>query len=337
MPVSLGWKAAHEQYSPEDLLEQTILAEKSGIDSVWASDHFLPWSHSGAHCGFAWVWMAAVAARTQNMAVGTGVTTPTLRYNPGIVAQAFATLGRLYPGRIRLGLGAGEPMNEVPLGYDWPPVNERLERLEEAIKVIRQLWKDDLVSFHGKYYRLRNARLYTKPKQPVPLYLAAFTPKVARLVGQYADGFYSFLGKPLDYYRNTLFPMVKKGASEAGRDFQKLESAIEMLFSYDDTDIERAMKSARFWKGTLLSVTKHGIYDPREIEENGSRVGDDAMKKAWVITTDPEAIIKRASECFHAGFKQVVLMSSSPDQLKTIEMLGREVLPHLKQEYSSKK
>jgi coenzyme F420-dependent glucose-6-phosphate dehydrogenase len=332
--VSFGWKAAPEQYSPENLLEHTILAEKAGMDSVWVSDHFLPWADTGAHCAFAWVWLASVAERTKSMIVGTGVTAPILRYHPAIVAQAFATLGRLYPGRVRLGLATGEPMNEMPLGYDWPSSKERIDRLEEAVKIIKMLWEQDWVTHQGEYYRLRNAKLYTKPKRPIPIYMAAFTPEVAGLVGKYADGYYTFLGKPVDYFRETLFPAVKKGASQAGKDFDKMGSSIEMLFSYDE-DKDKALASARFWKATLLPVfTKHAVYDPREIEENGRKVGDEAMEKTWVITTDPHDIIKRATECLRAGFKQVVFMSSSPDQHQAIGMLAKEVVPHLRQDFA---
>ena len=332
--VSFGWKAATEQYSPEDLLEHTILAEKAGIDSVWASDHFLPWADTGAHCAFAWVWLASAAEKTKNMIVGTGVTAPILRYHPAIVAQAFATLGRMYPGRVRLGLATGEPMNEMPLGYDWPSPKERIERLEEAVKIIRMLWEQEWVTHRGKYYHLREAKLYTKPKRPVPIYMAAFTREVANLVGKYADGYYTFLGKPIDFYKDTIFPAVKKGASQGGKDFNKMESAVEMLFSYDE-DKDKALASARFWKATLSPViTKNAVSDPREIEENGRKVSDETMEKSWVITTDSQDIIKRAGECFQAGFKQVVFMSSSPNQRKAIGMLGKEVVPHLRQEFA---
>src|SRR5205807_5722706 len=149
--VSFGWKAATEQYSLEDLLEHTVLAEKAGIDSVWASDHFLPWADTGAHCAFAWVWLASAAERTKNMNVGTGVTAPILRYHPAIVAQAFATLGRMYPGRVRLGLATVDPMNEMQLGYNWPSPKERIDRLDEAVKIIKMLSNEIWVTQRGKY------------------------------------------------------------------------------------------------------------------------------------------------------------------------------------------
>src|SRR5438132_12347990 len=149
--VSFGWKAATEQYSPEDLLEHTILAEQAGIDSVWASDHFLPWADTGAHCAFAWVWLASAAEKTKNMIVGTGVTAPILRYHPAIVAQAFATLGRIYPGRVRLGLAIVEPMNEMPPGHDRLIPKERIYRLEDAVLIIRMLREVDCVTHHAKY------------------------------------------------------------------------------------------------------------------------------------------------------------------------------------------
>ncbi|MFQ5998487.1 MAG: TIGR03557 family F420-dependent LLM class oxidoreductase, partial [Candidatus Bathyarchaeia archaeon] len=305
MTVSFGLKAAHEQFSPRQLLEYAVLAEKVGIHSIWASDHFHPWAHSDAHSGFAWIWMASAAEKTTNMIVGTGVTAPTFRYHPAIVAQAFGTLGHLYPGRVRLGLGTGEALNEVPLGYAWPSGKERHERLEEAIKIIRMLWDGDFVSYRGKYYTLRNAKMYTKAKHPVPLYLAAFGPKMARLAGKHADAFYSFLSQPPDYYKNTLFPAVRKSAEEAGRDFGKMNSSIEMLFSYDE-NIDKAMESVRFWGGSLLPVFfKYGISDPREIEEHGRKVGSEVMKKTWVITTTPDDIIQRAESCYDAGFKHL--------------------------------
>jgi len=281
--------------------------------------------------------MAAVAERTKNLLLGTGVTAPTLRYHPGIVAQAFATLGHLYPGRIRLGLGTGEALNEVPLGYAWPSLKERIERLEEAIQVIRLLWQGDFVTYRGRYYSLQGAKMYTKAEVQVPIYVAAFGPKMGYFAGRHADGFYSFLSQPLEYYRNTLVPAVRKGAEAAGRSFDGMGAAIEMLFSYDE-DLVRATESVRFWAGSLLPVFfKYGISDPREIEEHGRKVGVEVMKKTWVVTSNPDEVTRRAAECLDSGFKELVFMSSSPDQAKAIAMLGRHVVPYLREQYSTRK
>jgi coenzyme F420-dependent glucose-6-phosphate dehydrogenase len=337
MGVSFGFKAAHEQFSPRQLLEHCVIADKEGFNSVWASDHFHPWFHSGAQSGFAWVWMAAVAERTTNLSLGTGVTAPILRYHPALVAQAFATLGHLYPDRIRLGLGSGEALNEMPLGYSWPSLKERMERLEEALEVIRKLWSGGFVVHKGKYYTLRNAKLYTRPEKPVPIYVAGFGPKMARLAGRYADGFYSFLSQPLEVYRDTVFPALKKGADEAGRVLSQIGSSIEMLFSLDE-DLDKATESIRRWAGSLLPVFfKYGVWDPREIEEHAEKVGLEAIKKNWVITDNPDDIVRKAEQCYDAGFDEVVFMSSSPNQFKVIETLGRQVIPYLKEKYNAKR
>ena len=163
--VKIGYAAHLEQYTPRQLLEDAVRAEREGFDSIWAADHFHPWVHKNAQSGFAWVWLASAAERTRNVRLGTAVTCPILRYNPAIVAQAFATLGSMYPGRIALGLGTGEPLNEMPVGFEWPPFAERAERVEEAIKVINRLWTSERVTFNGKYYSLRKATLYTKPEK----------------------------------------------------------------------------------------------------------------------------------------------------------------------------
>lgn len=332
-----GLKAAHEQFSPRELLEHVVLAERLGFDSVWASDHFHPWTHTSAQSGFTWVWMAAAAERTSRIKVGTGVTTPTFRYHPAIVAQAFATLGHLYPGRIMLGVGTGEALNEMPLGYEWPSLKERIERLVEAVEIIRMLWKGDFVNFKGKYYRLRTAKIYTKPEKPVPIYIAASGPKMAYVAGKYGDGYYTFLSGPPEFYKNVIFPAVKRGAEEAGRDFEKMGSAVEFVFSYDE-DYDKAAEALRFWAGCLLPVFfKYGVYDPREIEEHARKVGVEAIAETWLIATNPDEIIGMAEKCLEAGFKEVVFMSSSPNQIRAIEVVGRKVLPYLRDKYGGRK
>jgi len=235
----LGYKTCHEQYQPDRLLSHAVLADKYGFETLWTSDHFHPWAHTGAAGGFAWIWMASAAERTKNMRIGTSVTAPTLRYHPAIVAQAFATLAVMYPNRIFLGLGAGEALNESPLGYAWPSPKQRVEMLEEAIIVIKKLWKDDFVSFEGKYYRLKKAKLYTKPEKPVKIYIAAGGPKVAELAGKHADGL--LLGPHLGQAKE-LFRAFENGARKAGRDPTSLEKVVEILVSYNE-NYEAALKA----------------------------------------------------------------------------------------------
>jgi coenzyme F420-dependent glucose-6-phosphate dehydrogenase len=324
-----GLKAAHEQFDPVTLLEHAKLAEKIGFDSIWASDHFHPWSHTGAQSAFAWTWLASVAESTKTLSVGTGVTAPILRYHPAIVAQAFATLGNMYPGRINLGLGTGEALNEAPLGFNWPSVKERLSMLEEAIKVIRALWKGDFVSFRGKYYSLVEAKMYTKTKAKIPIYIAAFGPKAAGLAGRAGDGLYTFMSKPPSYYKEVIFPALRNEARKANKDPEQLSSAAEMIFSYDQ-DLGKALQSARFWAGSLNpAFFREPVSDPREIERQGREISDEQVRQTYVITNQPEDIIKKARGCFEAGFDEIVFMSSSPNQIRAIEILGQQVLPHL--------
>ena len=200
--TKLGYWASQEQYSMNDLSKFVTEAEKAGFDQTLTSDHFHPWSHTNGHGNFTWVWLAAAAERTKNMKFITGVTAAVYRYNPGIIAQAFASLDVLYPGRIGLGIGTGEAMNEVPLGYDWPMSPKvRLTRTTEAIQIIKNLWnegstddqyndgkelstnlyhsskkmkKEGFTDFNGQYFLIRQAKLYTPPiSQHIPLYLAA--------------------------------------------------------------------------------------------------------------------------------------------------------------------
>jgi coenzyme F420-dependent glucose-6-phosphate dehydrogenase len=278
--------------------------------------------------------MAAAAERTKRVEIGTAVTCPILRYNPAIVAQAFATLRAMYPNRIFVGLGTGQAMNETPIGYRWPPFKERAERLEEAIRVMRLLWSGSFVNFKGKYYRLRKANLYTKPSSPPPIFVAASGPTVAEIAGKYADGLLTTPASE-ERYRRVLFPALERGAKSAGRDPNKISKAVEVWISYDENYGE-ALKSARFWAATPLpAITRFEIYDPREIEEYGSFVGDEQIAQHWCIGTDPEEHIKYMEKFIRVGFEDIHIMSSSPDEMATLNMYGKHVLPYLRSTYGA--
>ena len=309
-------------------------AEKAGFDSIWTSDHFHPWAHTNAACGFAWVWMAALAERTKRVEIGTAVTCPILRYNPAIVAQAFATLRAMYPDRIFIGLGTGEAMNEVPVGHRWPPFRERAERLEEAIKVMKLLWSGSFVNFRGKYYRLRKANLYTKPTTPPPIFVAASGPTTAEIAGRLADGLLVVI-HPEQRYRDVLFPALERGAKSAGRDPKKIVKALEVWVAYDE-DYEKALRKARFWAATLLpAMFKFEVIDPREIEEHGWFVGDKQLSQYWLIGTKPEDHIKHLEKYIKMGFDHIHIQSSSPDEIRTVKMYGKQVLPYIRSTYGN--
>jgi coenzyme F420-dependent glucose-6-phosphate dehydrogenase len=329
MPVILGYKTCHEQYDPVRLLEHAVLAEKCGFETLWTSDHFHPWAHTGASGGFAWLWMASAAERTRKMRIGTSVTAPILRYHPAIVAQAFATLAFTYPDRIFLGVGAGEALNESPLGYRWPSPKERLEMLEEAIIIIRKLWTEEFVTLKGKYYCLKKANLYTKPPNPMKIIIAAGGPRAAELAGRLGDGVMVATGSI--EAAKKLLRVFEDGARKAGRDPDLLEKVPEVMVSYSD-DYEAALKSCRFWAGCMIpSFFNQDISDPREIEPQRQTVTDDAIAKKWIVATTAEEHIRRVREFVKAGFNHLELLSSNPDERKFIELYAREVLPHLKE------
>jgi coenzyme F420-dependent glucose-6-phosphate dehydrogenase len=332
--VKYGYLASLEQYSPTQLLDRAVLAEKYGFDTVVASDHFYPWSGTDTPCSFAWVWLAAAAERTKKAVIGSEVTSPILRYNPAIVAQAFATLAILYPNRVSIAVGTGEALNEVPVGYDWPPFKERVERLEEAISVMKLLWRSDkAISFKGEYYRLNKAKLYTKPRNRIPLYVAANGPTVAQIAGKHADGLLTVAASP-DHYRDTLFPAFEKSVNAAGKDLRSMQKIVEITVSYDE-DYDKALQSCRYWKACQIpAVFKYAIYDPKEIEEYGKLVGDELIAKNFIVATTPEEHIKKIENYIKLGFTQVIIMSSSPNEENCVRMYGENVLPYLRETYN---
>ncbi|HXX73187.1 MAG TPA: TIGR03557 family F420-dependent LLM class oxidoreductase [Candidatus Acidoferrales bacterium] len=334
--MKIGYACEHEQYQPDLLLDFAVEADKAGFDSIWTSDHFHPWAHNNASAGFAWVWMAAAAERTKRVELGTAVTCPTLRYNPAIVAQAFATLRSLYPGRIFIGLGTGEALNEMPVGCPWPSFRERVERFEEAIQIMRMLWSKELVTFKGKYYRLRKANLYTKPTSPPPIFVAASGKTTARLAGKYADGLLTLLA-PEEHYLNVVFPAMEEGAKSVGRDPRELVKAVEIAVSYDK-DYDKAIEASRYWSGALLPVMlTQQIYDTREVEACGRLVGDKQIAENRLIGTTPEEHINHLEKFLKLGFQHIYIQSSSPDEIETIRMYSKHVIPYLHSTYGDTK
>ena len=215
--LKLGYKASAEQFAPRELLEFSVLAEEVGFESVWVSDHFQPWRHEGGHAPFSLAWLAALGERTSKITMGTSVATPTFRFHPSIMAQAFGTLGALYPGRMVLGVGTGESLNEVPAtGMEWPNFKERFGRLRESIELMRQLWREERVTFEGEYYRTESATIYDRPDEEVPIYVAAAGPTAARLAGRVGDGFITTSGKAPELYRETLMPNLQIGLEKSG-------------------------------------------------------------------------------------------------------------------------
>jgi coenzyme F420-dependent glucose-6-phosphate dehydrogenase len=221
--LRLGYKASAEQFAPRPLLDFAVEAERNGFDSVFVSDHFQPWRHSDGHAPFAFAWLAATGERTQRVMLGTSVVTPTFRYHPAIVAQAFGTLGSFNPGRMILGVGTGEHLNEGALGIAWPDNKERFARLREAVKLIKMLWTEQSVTFDGEYYHTRNATIYDRPAEPIPIYVGAGGPLVAKYAGRAGDGLICTSGKGMELYSEQLLPAFAEGAAAEERDSSALD------------------------------------------------------------------------------------------------------------------
>ena len=210
--LKLGYKASAEQFAPRELVELAVAAEEHGMDSATVSDHFQPWRHEGGHAPFSLAWMTAVGERTKRLQLGTSVLTPTFRYNPAVIAQAFATMACLYPDRIFLGVGTGESLNEIATGYEgeWPEFKERYARLRESVRLMRELWLGDRVDFNGEYYKTKGASIYDVPEGGVPIYIAAGGPQVAKYAGRAGDGFICTSGKGEELYKDKLIPAMRR-------------------------------------------------------------------------------------------------------------------------------
>jgi coenzyme F420-dependent glucose-6-phosphate dehydrogenase len=325
--TKISIQAAHEQVNPNDLLKDVITMDENGIQRCWTSDHYMPWWDSGASGGAAWPWIGAALARTRNIVVGTGVTAPILRYHPAIVAQVFATLEYMFPNRVFLGIGRGEALNEVTSGHSWPSNSEKFERLKEAIYIIRKLWTGDWVDFKGNYYWVRDSKLYTKPSNHIPLYLAGIGKQSARLAGEEADG---FVTNELDVevIRDKLFPALKKGAMSSGKDYDSLEKILFLPASYH-VDKQKALESIRFWRGAMIKAFFDvDVHDPRKIQENGQIIGDDTLEKKLLVISTAEEGIQKLKKYIELGFTEIVLTNSSPNREELVKLISESISPH---------
>jgi coenzyme F420-dependent glucose-6-phosphate dehydrogenase len=263
----------------------------------------------------------------------TSVLTPTLRYQPAVVAQAFATLACLAPGRVALGIGSGEAMNETPVtGTAWPKFKERSERLAESVELIRALWEGERVSFEGKYYRTQQATIYDKPEQPIPIYVAAGGPKAAALVGRIGDGFICTSGKGEDLY-HSLLGALADGAGEAGRDAGQITKQIEIKVSYDH-DVQYAKEACAPWAALALTAEeKGGTEDPIEME----RLADAAAERAhtrFIVSDDPDEVVEKVGFYVDLGFRDLVFHFPGEDQGRALDRFAADVLPRMRDRWS---
>jgi coenzyme F420-dependent glucose-6-phosphate dehydrogenase len=328
--VRLGYKASAEQFGPRELVDFGVLAEQAGFDSVFVSDHLQPWRHDGGHAPAALPWLGALGARTERIVIGTSVLTPSFRYHPAVIAQAFATLGVLYPGRVVLGVGSGESLNEVPLGLTWPDGKERFARLKEAVALIRKLWTDERVTFTGTWYSTDKATIYDRPETPVPLYIGASGPAATRLAGRVADGFITTSGKADTLYRDTLLPALGEGAAKSGRTLDDLDLMIEMKVSFDP-DAARALADTRHWAALALTPEqKGGVEDPIEMQRLADELPVERAASRWIVSSDPDEHVQRIRHYLDLGFRHLVFHAPGTDQARFLQLYGEQVLPRLR-------
>jgi coenzyme F420-dependent glucose-6-phosphate dehydrogenase len=330
--LRLGYKASAEQFGPRELLDFAVAAEANGFDSVFVSDHFQPWRHSDGHSPFAFSWLAAVGERTRRIALGTSVNTPTFRYHPALVAQAFGTLGVLFPNRMILGVGTGEHLNEGALGIPWPDNRERFARLREAVRLIRLLWAEQSVTFDGEYYHTRHATIYDRPDDPIPIYISAGGPQVAKFAGRAGDGLICTSGKGMELYSEQLLPSFRDGATESGRDSEDLDKMIEVKVSYDP-DRSRAVEDTKIWAALALPAdAKAGIDDPREMERLAKTVEDVAHRR-WLVATDPDEHVEQLRPYLDLGFNHLVFHAPGQGQARFIELYAAQILPRIRERW----
>lgn len=321
----VGFMLAHEQFPVPELVQLGVAAEQAGFDLLATSDHLQPWQANERHAGQAWVTMSALGERTHRVWIGPTVTCPTFRYNPAVVAEAFASLSLLYPGRIFLGIGSGEALNEEAAIGSWPKWPERSERLVEAAEIIRKLWTGEQIVHGGKYYNV-NAKLYDPPAGSVPLLMAANVgPKAMYRSGRYGDG---LITDPESWKHHKA--EFEKGAKAAGKDPAQMPVLVEQFVVVgDEKDAER---SAELWRFLPKAFKGYfNIRDPQAIEDRATaELPLEKVYGSWPISTDPEVHAKSLIDLFNSGATIVNVHSGQLDQRRVIDFYGEQVLPRVR-------
>ncbi|MFA4840987.1 MAG: glucose-6-phosphate dehydrogenase (coenzyme-F420) [Agrococcus sp.] len=324
-----GYKASAEQFAPAELLELVALAERVGLDSAFISDHLQPWRHEGGHAPNAVAWLGMALERTSSLVLGTSVLTPTLRYHPAVVAQQFATLGQVHPGRLILGVGTGEALNEQAIGVEYPELKERFARLRESVRLMRRLWTEERVDFEGDYYVTHGATIYDRPAEPIPIYVAGGGPATTKYAARFADGHICTSGKGDEYYRDTIVASLEEGLAQQGRDSAEVDRMIEIKVSYD-RDADAALANTRFWAAlSLTQEQKHAVHDPIEMQRLAEELPIEQVAKRWIVGSDASAVAGAIAHYVELGFTHLVFHGPGDDQRRFLEQFSEDVLPLL--------
>lgn len=323
---------AHEQFPPGELLRQAVAGEDAGFDGVCCSDHFQSWwgedddTPFPPQSGHAWAWLGAAGASTRRVRIGSAVTAPVHRHHPAVVAQAFATLEEMFPGRVFLGVGSGESLNETPCGMDWPSPAGQLRLLDEALGIIVPLLEGRTVSSDVAGLRTRDARLWTLPARRPPVYVSAFHPGAARVAARWGDGVWT-MGDP--GMAEPVIEAYRAACDDLGR--EPGEIILQAGFSWDP-DPDRALEAAVPWKATLPpEYFTDDWHDPSRMQRNARRtVSDDRLREGLIVGADTDGHVERIRAIERLGATTVVLMNVSPDGCAAVRAYGEHVLPALR-------
>jgi len=318
--AEIGYKLSSEEHASQALVENAVRAEAAGFSFALISDHFHPWIDRQGQSPFVWGVLGAVANATERLHVGTGVTCPTIRIHPAIIAQAAATAAQLMPGRFFLGVGSGENLNEHILGDKWPPVDTRQEMLEEAVEVIRQLWQGGQQSYEGAFYVVENARVYSLPDELPPIYIAASGEKAAQLAGRIGDGLIGTSPKPetIDVFRR------------AGGKGKPVYGEVSVCWAASEKE---ARRTAHEWWPTSGMSGQLGqeLALPAHFEQVVPMVTEDRVAEEVACGPDPQRHIDAIRKYIDAGYDHVCVHQVGPDQAGFIEFYEREIMPALGQ------
>jgi G6PDH family F420-dependent oxidoreductase len=324
--AQIGYAAMMEQFHPRDLVDLCQKAETAGFRGVMAADHLQPWTPQQGNAGFVWTFMAAAAERTRGD-IGPGVTCPSFRTHPAVIAQAAATMAAMYPGRFWLGLGSGEALNEhVVAGY-WPEVAERIGRMFEAIEIMRKLFSGKEVKHGGEYYRMETVRLWTMPEKPPPIYVATAGPVTAEKAGRFCDGLIT-VGAPEEKI-DAVFQRFEKGAREAGKDPAGMPRILQLHLSWARSDEEALRNAMVEWPNGGMKFPKADIRSPNDFAAMAKIVRPEDFQGRMLISSDPDRHRQEIQRFIDMGFDRVYLHNVGRNQAEWLEVFGKEVLPRL--------
>jgi coenzyme F420-dependent glucose-6-phosphate dehydrogenase len=323
--MKFAWLCSHESYQPEDLVTQAVAAEQAGFDAVLGSDHFHPWVDDTSAAGFVWSWLGAAAQATDHVELGTAVTCPLFHYHPALVAQMAATTDRLSGGRLFLGVGTGEALNERPLGFPFPGYGERQARMQEALEIMHRLFRGEKLTFDGQYYTTTTAKLYSPPVGALPVLMAAGGPKSAQFAGQYADGLITSVKNPADTVEKVIAP-YRQAATEAGKEHRVLATRWTVLAGSDD-EAWAALSSMR----GLRAPGRLEATDPAELRIRADEMDRAEVLGSYTVVPDAAGLIEAYRPLVTdvgADIVSIQVMSAQP--MAAIEVIGKEVLPALR-------